>query len=180
MCRLSWNLGASTSWNPQGLSRPVMGLRYLIFFTIKVFWIKCWLEVCEYLEGPVNGHQSTCANDTAYPFIKTLLPSYHTTLSHCSKVFCFVLIVSERQAAGACKIPNQVAIFLLRDQRVSSSSASYSTVFFHSLSHFHGLEYYVDKRTCWSRGLARLSKLFVLLALLVSIIFRELLGHSPK
>jgi len=26
MCRLSWNLGASTSWNPQGLSRPIMGL----------------------------------------------------------------------------------------------------------------------------------------------------------
>ena len=23
MCRLSWNLGASISWNPQGLSRPV-------------------------------------------------------------------------------------------------------------------------------------------------------------
>jgi len=29
MCRLSWNLGASTSWNPQGLSRPVMGLLYI-------------------------------------------------------------------------------------------------------------------------------------------------------
>jgi len=29
MCRLSSNLGASTSWNPQGLSRPVMGLLYL-------------------------------------------------------------------------------------------------------------------------------------------------------
>ena len=29
MCRLSWNLGPSTSWNPQGLSRPVMGLRYI-------------------------------------------------------------------------------------------------------------------------------------------------------
>ena len=29
MCRLSWNLGASTSWIPQGLSRPVMGLLYL-------------------------------------------------------------------------------------------------------------------------------------------------------
>ena len=26
MCLLSWNLGASTSWNPQGLSRPVMWL----------------------------------------------------------------------------------------------------------------------------------------------------------
>jgi hypothetical protein len=29
MCRLSKNLGASASWNPQGLSRPVMGLLYL-------------------------------------------------------------------------------------------------------------------------------------------------------
>jgi len=32
MCRLSWSMGASTSWNPQGLSRPVMGLLYLFFF----------------------------------------------------------------------------------------------------------------------------------------------------
>jgi len=31
MCGLSWNLGASTSWNPQGLSRPVQGLLYLPF-----------------------------------------------------------------------------------------------------------------------------------------------------
>jgi hypothetical protein len=29
MCRLSWNLGASTSWNPMGLSRPAQGLLYL-------------------------------------------------------------------------------------------------------------------------------------------------------
>jgi len=29
MWRLSWNMGASTSWNPQGLSRAVMGLLYL-------------------------------------------------------------------------------------------------------------------------------------------------------
>jgi hypothetical protein len=32
MCRMSWNLGASSSWNPQGLSRPVMGLLYLYPF----------------------------------------------------------------------------------------------------------------------------------------------------
>ena len=31
MCRLCWNLGASTSWNPQGLSRPVMGLFHLFY-----------------------------------------------------------------------------------------------------------------------------------------------------
>jgi hypothetical protein len=27
-----FNLGASTSWNPQGLSRPVMGLLYLYLY----------------------------------------------------------------------------------------------------------------------------------------------------
>ena len=31
MKRLSSNLEASTTWNPQGLSRPVMGLLYLIY-----------------------------------------------------------------------------------------------------------------------------------------------------
>jgi hypothetical protein len=30
MCRLCTNLGASTSWTPQGLSKPVMGLLYLL------------------------------------------------------------------------------------------------------------------------------------------------------
>jgi hypothetical protein len=34
MCRLSWNLGALISWNPQGLSRPVMGLLY-------IYWLRC-------------------------------------------------------------------------------------------------------------------------------------------
>jgi hypothetical protein len=35
MCRLSTNMGASTSWTPQGLSRPVMGLLYL--FTVSTY-----------------------------------------------------------------------------------------------------------------------------------------------
>jgi hypothetical protein len=30
-CRLSWNLRISTSWNPQGLFRPVQGLFYLTY-----------------------------------------------------------------------------------------------------------------------------------------------------
>jgi hypothetical protein len=29
MCRWTWNVGTPTSWNPQGLSRPLMGLLYL-------------------------------------------------------------------------------------------------------------------------------------------------------
>jgi hypothetical protein len=30
-CRLSRNLGASTSWDPKGLSRPVIGLLFFFF-----------------------------------------------------------------------------------------------------------------------------------------------------
>jgi hypothetical protein len=36
MCRLYINLGASTSWNPQGLSRSVQGLLYLIYIYIYI------------------------------------------------------------------------------------------------------------------------------------------------
>jgi hypothetical protein len=42
MCRLSKNLGASTSRNPQGLSRPVMGLLYLFHYVY---------VHCSFLEG---------------------------------------------------------------------------------------------------------------------------------
>jgi hypothetical protein len=43
-CRLSRNLGASTSWNPQGLSRRVMGLLYLLYVqTFYPLWVMCFL-----------------------------------------------------------------------------------------------------------------------------------------
>jgi len=38
MCWLSWNLGASTSWNPQSQFRPVMGLPYTIKVNLMWFW----------------------------------------------------------------------------------------------------------------------------------------------
>jgi hypothetical protein len=31
MCRISWNLGSSTPWNPESLSRPLQGLLFFIF-----------------------------------------------------------------------------------------------------------------------------------------------------
>jgi hypothetical protein len=37
MRRLSRNLGASSYWNPQGLSRPVMGLLYLLHLNISIY-----------------------------------------------------------------------------------------------------------------------------------------------
>jgi len=41
MCRQSWNLGASTSWNTQCLSGSVMGLLYL---WMQGTWWRSWLR----------------------------------------------------------------------------------------------------------------------------------------
>ena len=43
MCRLYRNLGTSTSWNPQGLSRPVMGL---LLLTVILKWYKMESHFC--------------------------------------------------------------------------------------------------------------------------------------
>jgi len=40
VCRLFWNLGASTSWNPQGLSRLVMGFLKKFLSLIYMFNIQ--------------------------------------------------------------------------------------------------------------------------------------------
>jgi hypothetical protein len=50
MCRLSKNLGAANSWNPKGLSRPVMGLllRYISFAHATVLHVRLSpvMEIC--------------------------------------------------------------------------------------------------------------------------------------
>jgi len=54
MCRFSWNLGASTSWNPQGVSRPVMELLGL------------YAEMCEiFIAQNVVMHNSTVQLNSA-------------------------------------------------------------------------------------------------------------------
>jgi hypothetical protein len=53
MCRLSCNLGASTSWNPMGLSRPVMGLIYLYLFRNRLKGIG--MDTSEPEQGKVAG-----------------------------------------------------------------------------------------------------------------------------
>ena len=46
ICRLSWNLGGSTCWNHQGLSRPVMELLYLTDLT-KLFELNFSWPFCQ-------------------------------------------------------------------------------------------------------------------------------------
>jgi hypothetical protein len=61
MCRLSINLGASTSWNPKGLSRRVMGLLYLAPAGVSAY---IWKKVADkpgicklYLLGCLINHE---------------------------------------------------------------------------------------------------------------------------
>ena len=57
MCRLSWNLGAWTSWKPQGLSRPVLylfilregGVKICISFRDLMSWCHCISHFCKYV-----------------------------------------------------------------------------------------------------------------------------------
>jgi hypothetical protein len=51
MSRFSWNLGASTSWKPQDLSRPVMGLLYLYLLYVKYKIRLCVREQVQGLNG---------------------------------------------------------------------------------------------------------------------------------
>jgi hypothetical protein len=59
MCRLSWNLGASTSWNSLGLSRSVMGLLYLCFIYRAIKNSLCtWLLQYKYTQNYFKQFQS--------------------------------------------------------------------------------------------------------------------------
>jgi hypothetical protein len=49
MCRLSRNLGASISWNPQGLYSPVMGLLYLFLLLSLLFDVTFMQRIYSYM-----------------------------------------------------------------------------------------------------------------------------------
>jgi hypothetical protein len=77
LCWLSWNLGASTYWNPEGLSRAVMGLLYrpvrradnLTTFMYRLSW-NLGASTCCNPEG-----LSRAYNGIALPFLQTLFTS---------------------------------------------------------------------------------------------------------
>jgi hypothetical protein len=80
MCRLSWNLGASTSWNPQGLSRPVMGLLFFTNSTKFSMWtLHIYTEIHTPNQFKLVAHYYSCTAVTC--FDKRTYPS-----SGCSKL----------------------------------------------------------------------------------------------
>jgi hypothetical protein len=103
MCRLSWNLWASASWNPQGLSRSVTGLLYILqlsklphFCAVSFVMVVYLMSVCPHLANreSQNGFSwnstldprwtssthSTCLNQIAMTdTISLLIYSQHNT-----------------------------------------------------------------------------------------------------
>jgi hypothetical protein len=74
MCRLSWNLEASTSWYPQGLFRPVMGLLYL-YHKIKCvvhFWWHWHHKCCFYPDVLLKWLWLQLTEDICQDLIRTL------------------------------------------------------------------------------------------------------------
>jgi hypothetical protein len=68
ICRLSGNLGASTSWNPQGLSKPVEGLLCLYLLTIKLHGVTSQTVVfCSF---------TVCTRHCSQEF-QNMFPSFH-------------------------------------------------------------------------------------------------------
>jgi hypothetical protein len=73
MCRLSWNVGASTSWNPQGLSMPIMGLHYL-YLTV------CWTGNHHLQTSLVFHHQGK--RHICFEYRGEQVPTYQTARCH--------------------------------------------------------------------------------------------------
>jgi len=72
---MSWNLGASSSWNPQGLSRPVMGLLYLY-----LLYIHSCKESTSSFESCKNVFMEKFANDILiHLLIHGILHQLHVT-----------------------------------------------------------------------------------------------------
>jgi hypothetical protein len=85
MCRLSWNLEASVSWNPQDLSRSVMGLLYLLKLLCSTEWghrIISWAQVAKALS-----YQFGKAPDGFVVFVRPLV-SARLRLDEFSEVWC--------------------------------------------------------------------------------------------
>jgi hypothetical protein len=77
MCRLSRNLGASTSSNPQGLSRPVMGLLYLFLSAILTgVSCLCVLPPNKFRHVSLNWPRPLPSKSLPYPIITLCYPHH--------------------------------------------------------------------------------------------------------
>ena len=143
MFRLSWTLGASTSWHPHGLSWPVMGLLFLYYLQLH--------HEC-HLRNPLMGPMGL--------YIKYGLPSYW-----CSFLMDLSFIVQVNQI-GVCNnrhwdgLPYSAWIAVLVTARIHLRLSRRNTrVQTHYRTHCMNLEwksFFFEFRTAFKQILTRL------------------------
>ena len=119
MCRLSWNLWASNSWNPQGLSRHVMGLLYLCldggdWSTSRFGRFNPWKEP----EWPLNRKQGRSQRISAGLGEKFIVPD----LTDYSVVMPKTLYIGLETCKFVCV---QVSLLLFNDASSAASVVQY-------------------------------------------------------
>ena len=107
MCQLSRNLGASNSWNPQGISRSVMGMLYLLLLLLLLLLLQLLLTRggthVQITRVPRSGRGAR-AWDPTILHIKPLRPSpYHSatyseSLRSSVKIFSLAAVATRPEA----------------------------------------------------------------------------------
>jgi hypothetical protein len=115
-CRLSRNLGASTSWKPVGLSRLYLygSHHYLLKYTkiyitnsVDVLYKNCWVQFVKIVE--YNFQTSTsflfpiCGKQ---PLVIIPVRSSHTPTVYCSSWWLINLYKNNKQVRRRCSISN--------------------------------------------------------------------------
>ena len=113
ICRLSWNVGAPNSWDPQGLSRPVQGLFY-ISHDIKLYLNRH----CNPLVPATSTHPSTqWAAVTTQSVLMIEAPhlwepsySYDTWKINYERLYSKRILLYKRERSLACVA--EIAVFM--------------------------------------------------------------------
>jgi len=158
MCRLSLNLGASTSWYPQGLSRPVMGLLYLVPFvtsatymshlqSFQVRWdnsIPLFLHAAIYLE--VSLFRWTSQNAFSRETAVYKWYCVQCCMQHCTQYHLYTAVSRE----NACSIAHSIIFTRLFRGKMHSD-------WFNGIEILQGRWQHGEKvRYCYPSGLERL------------------------
>ena len=96
ICRLSLNLGTSTSWNPQGLSRPVMGLICLKTREFEATRYHAWSEGSvtfrfTALSQVRSAISLVCREVDSDPLVITQRPVFLTSSRHATQHLCLII-----------------------------------------------------------------------------------------
>ena len=126
VCRLSRNLGTSTYWNPQDLSRPVMGLLYLLLIIISnKLILRAYVAHVTTVAHLKVSHCSVfkCPNAMFHTQFVDSFMAYLPTKFHAVTPYGSLVITTKRKATYRCF--TQSHYFVLQFTKKSATEVSY-------------------------------------------------------